>query len=321
MQIRTFDELTDSLEADRALVHLAGFGGIFPAEQVRLMRRTTRNLADYGGVFAVEHGRLVGQIFVLRIPSAFPDGPAIVGGIAAVATAPDRARSGIARRLLTEVHRRESEAGIDFTALWTNRSWGAHRLYEKLGYRDVYFPPWAIQRIRYPSPHGADRAAVRPGRISDLAAIDRLHDDLARERLGFYRRPPRFSDTERRLGNLSPKDALLVVRRRGALLGYAHVGGGPSRPVCGELLSATARARRALLAGVHRRARGNAVAFQNSVVPDTPELRTGRSSAVLPTTWYGLLGCRLGRSWSQREAVRAFATDDRRFLCLAGDKF
>ena len=319
MKIVPFDELTPELDRERALVHLAAFGGVYPARSFELERRRLRNFADYVGVFALDEGRVVGQVFVQRIPYAFRDGPGTVAGIAAVGTRPDRGRTGVARRLLTEVHRRERAAGIPYAALWTNRSWGAHALYERLGYRDVYSSPWVVR-----APDGRKERAIpgiRPGRGTDVSDVDRLHDRLAADRPGFYHRPKGFSRVMVRLGHLDPAKNLLVAHRGRELVGYAYLDPSPWRVVCGELLGDSAGVRRRLVRAVRRAARDRHAVFQHALLWDSPEVFRGPASGRAPYGWYGMMGLRLDRAWTGSEAVRAFATTDPRFLCLAGDLF
>ncbi len=193
MRFLTYDELSPSTETDRMLIQLASFASVFPRRSIDLWRRRTKRFADYVGVFAEERGRLLGQTFVLRIPYTFRGGTEVVSGIAGVGTRPDRGRAGVARAILTEVHRREKEAGIRFSTLWTNRSWGAHDLYAKLGYQDVYSSPWVV--------HGPSRAVprkfktVRPARRGELAELERFHAARLRAALGFFGNQ---TDTSRR---------------------------------------------------------------------------------------------------------------------------
>ncbi len=112
MRFRTYDELTPSMEVDRSLLHLAAFNGVFARRSVDIWRRRAKAFAEYVGLFAEERGRLVGQMFVLRIALTLPSGRETVTGIAGVGTRPDRGGTGVARRLLTEAHHREKEAGI-----------------------------------------------------------------------------------------------------------------------------------------------------------------------------------------------------------------
>jgi predicted N-acetyltransferase YhbS len=321
MRLLTFDELTPSMEVDRTLLHLAAFGGVFPRRAIGLWRQRARLLADYVGVFAAEDGRVVGQVLVLRFPYAFREGTETISGLAGVATRPDRGRGGIARALIEEVHRRERAAGIRFISLWTNRSWGAHRLYEKLGYQDVYSSPWAVhagdasKRVR-----SAGRR-VRPGTAKDLSDVERLHAREAEGRLGFCRGEFGYLRTWMRAGDLDPRKELLVAREAGSLVGYAHVERSPSRVVCGEMVASSLAVRRALVDAVRIGAKGTPYAFQHTPVTDAPQLFQAPPYSRSTSAWLGFMGCTLGRRWRKPDAVRQFVTDDPRFLCLAGDRF
>jgi GNAT superfamily N-acetyltransferase len=321
MRVLTYDELTPEMDLDRALIHLSAFGGVYPSRTVDLERARLKALADYAGLFAVEGGRVLAQVFVQRIPYAFHDGPGTISGIAAVGTRPDRARAGIARRLLTEVHRREREAGIEFAALWTNRSWGAHGLYERLGYRDVYSSPWVAHGPAGRQWRGARAKGVRPGRRTDLSAIDDFHDRQCEGRLGFYRRPNGFSRVMYRLGHLDPGRNLLVARRGPRMLGYAHIDQNRWRVTCGELVGSSAAARRSLVHEVGRAAGGRHFVFQHTLLSESPEIFRGPGYRSVPTGWYAMMGLDLSRPWTTSEAIHQFATNDPKFVCLAGDRF
>jgi GNAT superfamily N-acetyltransferase len=319
MKFRTFDELTPSMETDRNLLHLTAFGNVFPRRTVDRYRRAGDYFAEYVGVFAEEKGRLLGQTFVLRIPYTFPDGTEAISGIAGVSTRPDRGRAGVARAILTEVERREREAGIRFATLWTNRSWGAHHLYEQLGYRDVYSSPWVVHG---PEPVAPRRpAGVRPGRRSDLDEVERLHARHAEGRLGFLRQPNGYTRLELASGWLDPTTQLIVAGSGRRLLGYAALDPSPFRTICGEIVASSPATRRALIAGVRWRAKGGALAFQHTPVTDDPRSFAGHGYSEIPNGWYVFMAHPVGRTWGARAAVNAFATNDPRFLCLAGDRF
>jgi ribosomal protein S18 acetylase RimI-like enzyme len=253
----------------------------------------------------VEQGRVLGQVFVLRIPYTFPDRTETVSGIAGVGTRPDRRRAGVAREILTEIHRREKEAGIRFSTLWTNRSWGAHALYEKLGYRDVYS-----------SPRG-----VRSARRSDLSDLEGLHSRQAEGRLGFLRNPNGYLSAAVATAELDPGKELIVARSEGRLRGYAHVETTPFRAICGELVATSLATRRSLISEVQRRARRRPFAFQHTPVTDSPKLFRGNGYSNVPTGWYVFMASSLGQAWTPRTALSEFATDDPRFLCMSGDRF
>lgn len=321
MRFLSFDELTPTMDADRLLVHLAALGGAADRRAVALWRRRSNIYSEYVGVFAVERGRVVGQTLVKRLPYTFPDGTESIGAIASVGTRPDRARRGVARQILTEVHRREREAGIRFVALWTNRSWGAHRLYEKLGYRDVYSAPWAVRAPR-PGPYPRrPRASIRPARAGDLPELERVHDRGAEGRLGFCHRPPRALQLAAATRDFDLSRDLLVARESGRIVGYALPQSSSVRSVCGELVAESSHARHSLVEEVERKARRTPVAFQHSPVTDDLEFFRRRGYVTAATGWYVLMGAELGRAWTRRAATERFATNDRRFLCLSGDRF
>jgi len=321
MRLLTFDELTAPMQAERLAIHLASLGGATDRRAVGLWRRRSDLYADYVGVFAVEGGHVLGQTYVKRLAYTFADGTETVGAIASVGTHPGRARHGVARRILEEVHRREREAGLRYVSLWTNRSWGAHHLYESLGYRDVYPVPWGVL------PHGARPSGrkrgrgVSPGRREDLPELDRFHETRARARLGFCHRPRRFLEILGTLRELDPEKELLVVRDRHGIRGYALVEREATRMLCGELLADTPRVQRLLVAEVERRSRGAAVAFVLSAASDARSLLRRRGYRGLDAGWYVYMACDLRERWSERAARRRFDTLDRRFLCMQSDRF
>ena len=309
------------MELDRTLLHWGAFGGVFSSAAIEVLRRTERCLAEYVGVYAVERDRVLGQVVTLRLPYRFDDGEETISGISAVTTRAERGRTGVARTLLEEVHRRELEAGLRYAALWTNRSWGAHRLYERFGYRDVYAPPWAVHGPGPAPVRPAGGLLMRPGRRSDLQEIDRLHDRMADGRLGYVHRPRAFSRGEMRMGMLDPSKNLIVARRHGTLVGYAHLDRNPNRAICGELIATSTAAKRTLVREVVRRSTGVPYSFQHTLVTDDPQMFRGPQFARCQGGWYGMMGAELGRRWTGRQAVRQFGTDDRRFLCLIRDRF
>lgn len=317
MKVLTFDELSPDQDRSRALVNLAAFGSVYDRARVEVYRRRLGCFSDYVGVFAVDGGKVLGQVFVLRLPYEFPDGPDVMSAIATVATRPDAGRRGIARRLLREAHRREREAGVRYASLWTNRSWGAHRLYEELGYRDIYATPWAV---RSPTSRQVTKPPVRFATRTDLTAIERLHRQQARDRLGYRERPPGWLRVDVGLGYVDPTSELLVRYRNGKLAGYAHLDRSARRVICGEMVAISATVKRELAAGVGRTAGPLPWAFQHTLVTDDPQMFSGRAF-VNGVGWYVMMGCDLSREWTAEEAAAGFGTRDPRFICLAGDRF
>lgn len=321
MRILAYDELPPDLDPERALIHLAALSTTVSRRRLEIDRRRLKRTADYVGLFAVEAGHILGHLYVLRIPYTFPDGPGTISGIASVGTRPDRARTGVARALLTEAHRREQDAGIEHCTLWTNPSWGAHVLYEKLGYRDIYSSPWAVHVPIAPRGRRRPQPGIRSGRPGELDEIDEFHDRLAEGRVGFCHRPHGFLRTRMLDGRLDPAINLLVARDGEKLVGYAHLDRTPQRVICGEMAATTRAVQRALIDEIGRLADGVPFAFQQTPVTDTPELFRGPGFSTLPRAWYVFMGLAQGRKQTAREAAQEFGTDDPRFICVAGDRF
>ena len=317
MRILTFDELTPEMERSRMLVNVAAFSSVFTRERIADLRRR-KAIAEYVGVFAVVGQEVVGHVFVELIPYDFPDGPAKVSGIATVGTRPDAARSGVARRLLEDAHERELADGRQFAALWTNRSWGAHHLYEKLGYRDVYTSPWAVHP---PSEDSPSASSVRFATKDELDEIDEFHDRMSRGRVGYCRRYRGTMRSAVRFRYVDPATDLLVVRRRGELVGYAHLERSARRVICGEVVAVSRRVKRELVNAVARLSRGLPYAFQHTLISDDPAMFPSRTYVHGPVGWYVMMGADLERNWSTSAAEGRFGTRDPRFLCLAGDRF
>jgi len=318
MRILTFDELSGVQDRSRALVNMAAFGSVYDRDRAETFRRRLKCFSEYVGVFAVDGDGVLGQVFVLRLPYEFPDGPGQISAIASVGTRPDAGRTGVAETLLREAHRREQEAGLRYAALWTNRSWGAHHLYEKLGYRDVYAPPWAVH---LPSPQRVPKARVRFARPSDLESIEQLHRQVARERWGHRERPSGWLLVDSQLGYVDLSTELLVCHEGNELEGYAHLDRNGRRIICGELLATSRRVRRQLVAAVGWVAAPLPWAFQHTLVTDDPAMFHVPAFVNGPVGWYVMMGCDLARAWTPREAETRFGTRDPRFICLAGDRF
>lgn len=319
MQLLTYDELRPEMQPTLALTHIGAFGDPFRPRPMKVYRRADV-FAPYVGVFAVEGGEVVGQTYVLRFPYRFPDGPGTIGGIAAVSTRADRSRRGLARRILTEVHRREREDGIGHVALWTNRSWGAHRLYEQLGYRDIHHLTTAVRWVGDAGPHRS-RRTVRRARATDVDAIAELHAAVTDGRLGFTPRPPRTLRADFTVEGKDFLRPLWVVAHGRKLLGYAHIQVTPARARCGELIARTAPAVEALVGHVGRLAKGKWAEFYQSAATDPATLLRRQGYTPLGRSWFVLMGASLKGPAEARALIRAFGTNDPRWVCMVGDRF
>ncbi len=318
MRILTYDELPARAEPQRIALTQAAFSEVLGRETVRRLRAVSAVPAPYFGLYAVDGDELLGQLMVLRLRYRGPDGDVPVCGLTSVTTRFDQRRRGLAARLIDEAHRREREAGARYALLWTSPGWFAHPLYEKLGYRDVYLPPLAVREL---APRvAAASGRLRPARRNELAKLERLHRDLARDRLGFVDRPR----GSLRLG--VELDALGLARLRvlevdGEVVGYALVARGDRQLRCGELV-ASPEHRASLLRGLEREAAPGVVVLGNTVVEDLrDELRTRRYYVGAGREWRALMAARLDRSGDGPPQPDKLGTNRAGFLCMSLDRF
>jgi GNAT superfamily N-acetyltransferase len=189
LRIVDYDELPPSLETQAHLLDASAEWMPMDFRRVKEARMMGYPVAPYFGVYAIENGRVLSTVRVLRLPYTPANGRTeTVAGIQGVVTRREWSRRGLARMLFAEVHRREIEAGIRFSMLWTGHSGNAHNLYNSIGYLDVYTPYLAIGRCRNPTvrPTGY---VMRTARKGDAKTIERLHNDATAGRVGFTQRP------------------------------------------------------------------------------------------------------------------------------------
>jgi len=236
MNVTDFDHLPRSLYSQLGVLGLLDGDPPQGIGFVRRFRGLGLPCAEYYAVYAVEDGRILSQVEVVRPRFTSDAGSEVVCGVAGVATRPDAVRRGLAGRLIREVHRREAALGQRWSFLWTHRSWGAHTLYERLGYRDVYSPPSAfrplgLRRIRR-FPSGYEWVTVTR---RDLPTLERVFLRSTQGRLGFVSRPPGLLSARVRMGWRVPENHR-VLYRRGAAVGYAHLTFSPWHVGANEVL-------------------------------------------------------------------------------------
>ncbi|MCI4341478.1 MAG: GNAT family N-acetyltransferase [Thermoplasmata archaeon] len=321
MRFLTYDELQPSMETTRAATNIGSFGRFLTPREIRSWR-SHGAFAEYVGVFAVERGEVVGHTFVSRPPYTYPDGSrGRIAGVALVGSRPDRSGRGIARQMIEEVHRREREEGIEHIALWTNRSWGAHGVYERLGYRDVFLNPFAVRAV--PRPRGRARrvSRTRAARRTDLPALDVLHSRATRGRVGFTPRLPGTLAKQAAMDELDAKKELIVVPRVGRTRGYARVEVDHDRIRCSELLAEGPTAARSLLDALEEKARGRVLAWNLSPLRDLRSELEARKYFLVRAGWYVFMA-RSVRHESSTASVRgALGVQDPRWTVHETDRF
>ena len=292
----------------------------------RTFLRRARSLgipfADYLGLVVVEGPEVLAQVMVGHYRLTTARGTEEFAGIENVVARPDALRRGLGTALLSEVHRREAESGHRWALLWTQRSWGAHRLYERLGYRDIYSPPTAI---RPPGRTRADRLPpgfrLRAARDRDAPLLASLLRRATRSRWGFRDRFGAAFRARFALGWRNAKDHHVLLRR-GSPVGYFS-GEENSRAV--EVNEGVVEAPEwlpALLDGMQSQARGRWLELGcTTLVNDAEALLKERGFALAPNCHKTLMARALFERAAPNVSELRRVTEDARFTCHRGDMF
>jgi GNAT superfamily N-acetyltransferase len=204
MRIVEYSELTSHQRRLAVGVDVSDGGSPSGMERLDRVRFGGERLLRYESLYAVEGGVPLARVGSTRNRFVTAEGSEIVCGVSDVITRPDGLRRGYATRLMEETHRRARAEGLRWAFLWTRRSWGAHRAYERLGYREVYASALVTQPPAARRSRGRPRLAGRVARRSDAALLDRLLAAASADRTGFSRRPPRWFEGIFRLGWTKP---------------------------------------------------------------------------------------------------------------------
>jgi GNAT superfamily N-acetyltransferase len=314
------DEISSSLEADLQLLRLSV--GWAPRDLCRIgeARSLGYPSADYFGLYAVEGGRILSTVRAVRIPYTFPDGHTeTISGILSVITRQDCRGQGLARRLLDEVHMRERKAGSRFSLLWSE-SIAAHRLYESMGYEDVYTPDIAtIRSSSHAAVHNLYELAV--ARDDDVGTIGRLHDAATRDRIGFTPRPRGLLGSLLKLG-LFRSDSFRLILEDGHPIGYLELQETPGWVNVSELvMTGDSPDAGGVLPVLEEVAAGRWLSFWNTFVRDSREVLGGRGYSLTNLGDYRLMSLSLGKKSDLPDQVSALGTADPRFVCQGLDHF
>jgi GNAT superfamily N-acetyltransferase len=260
-------EYPDLTPAQRRLAPGTEFSdGDPPSMMDRLDRVRLRGepFLGYRSLHAVVGGVPVSRVGTTRIPFVpFLGDPETVCGITDVITRSDALRHHHATRLIEAAHALAREEGIRWAFLWTHRAWAAHRLYERLGYRDVYSPSLVTRRSAVPRRPGRRPVRLRIARSGDAGRLDRVFAEASAGRVGFSRRPRGWFSTVFRLGFRSPGSFRLVYSD-GRLVGYAHMGLDAHDLVSREVVVPEPEQHGPFLDAVERLARGRWVGIRTT---------------------------------------------------------
>jgi GNAT superfamily N-acetyltransferase len=319
MRIVEHDELPSNMEADLQLLRLSV--GWMPRDfsRIRRARRLGYPAPDYFGLYAVEGERVLSTVRVLRLPYTFPDRHVeTVSAILSVITRRDCRGRGLARELLNEVHARERKAGSRFSLLWTDQSITAHRLYEAMGYQDVYIPEFGTRRSSGRSTSG-EAYELRKATEADMAKIERLHTIATQNRIGFTPRPHGLLRSLVRFG-ISKPDSFRLILKDGGPIGYLELQEAPSWVNVSEVVLAEDSDSTDLLTALERMSRGKWLSFWNTFVRDSRKVLEGRRYAVSNLGDNTLMAMALEKSGA-RNLTSALGTADPRFVCHLLDHY
>ncbi len=277
--------------------------------------------APYLGFASVEGGRVLGRLGVLRLKLRTGSGDFPVAGLVDVVTRPDSLGRGVATSLLRAVHRRETEDGSAAILLWTRRSWRAHRLYEHLGYRDVYSAPAAVSpgpiRIARRPPSGCE---LRSARRTDLPTVERLFERASLGRVGWIPSHVPLQRARLRLGWRQPRN-YRILWRGGRPVGYVEALVDPLQVLVREGALLDPADAPAMLSSVERLARGRwVVVSRTTLLGDLHPTLENAGYSFAEIGHSVLMARRLGPRGLASAVVAATARSER-YSCHHGDTF
>jgi GNAT superfamily N-acetyltransferase len=278
--------------------------------------------APFRALFAVRDGQLLARVTVIRRQFRSSQGLTDFSGVTDVVTRPDGMGHGLARRLIRVAHERERRSGIRLALLWTQRSWGAHRIYEKLAYRDIYSPPFALKRIgrglgsRLPSGYSL-RTATR----QDAPLLEALFQRSTRGRIGFVPRPPGGLRSRFAMGWRNPSDHRLLLHGDRPV-GYLFGTRGPRHVSVTEGVATSAEHLRPLLDGAQKLAAGRWLVFgSTTLVRDLAPILKERGFDLYATSHATLMARPLRPGAATGWASLERTVVDPRFSCQRADIF
>jgi GNAT superfamily N-acetyltransferase len=262
LKIVEFSNLSGTLAKQIAVLNWLGGDPPHDAGDMRRWRKLGYPTSEYQALFAVEAGQVLSKVETTVQPYRTPAGTEPSVWVSGVVSRPDALRRGFARALFQEMHARERSAGRRWAFLWTHHSWVAHRLYETLGYRDVYTPPSALVRVPKKAPR-----KIPPGYrwtralASQAELLEEVLAKASRGRLGFIPRFPGSFRARFELGFRTASNNWLLWRGSRAV-GYAYVvSSGRHARGASEVVVTHPRHAPAMIAGLEGNAAGQWLAL------------------------------------------------------------
>ncbi len=326
VRVVTWPELSESERTSLPAVHVLDGGPIWDEKYLRRIHRGPSPFVDYHAVYAVEKDEVLGFVQVIRTPFRFVGAPRpeTVAGLDYVVVRPEALRRGLASQLIQEVHRRERSEGTRWVLLSTRRSWGAHRLYEQLGYRDVYSPVSVLRQVPARAPDRLARGyRIRRARAKDASGLERLLRESERGRSGFVPRSPDSFSWRFRHEWARPRDHHLLLHQ-GREVGYARISVSPRAVTADEVALTGPDHALPMLLHLEREARGRWLLLQRTTfASDLKGELLARGYRFYPYAHATIMACPIAPGL---RGVGAFAPwqatfEDPSFVMHAGDWF
>ncbi len=313
IKIRSFDELSSDFEVKDAILTQVAFNEIGQDfGDIARLRRKKFPFSDYVALYAVDgDSNILSRVEVSHLQVNTRKGIETAACIGGVATRPDSSRQGLARLLLEEVLKRERASGINLSFLWTRKSWIAHKLYESLGYEDIYESPRAVRRI----PNSVDTLRgwrIRPCKKTDVKAIEDMHQTMTKGDFGF---------APRRKNWLTKTRPWHVLLRRNLPIAYMKYTISQKYVTCGEILSKPSVSYGAILNALEIVSHGKWLVLFGPFVSSHTKVLVSRGYATLNDSWTVLMAAPLTRLFNSVNMKHLVGADTDHFACFDSDGF
>ncbi|MDA4121949.1 MAG: GNAT family N-acetyltransferase [Thaumarchaeota archaeon] len=316
MRIVEWDELPPGTEEQ---VHMMDLSAGWTPQDFKTLKELIRlgyPASDYFALFAMEGDQVLSTVRVLNLPVTTRLGTESVAAIQGVLTRYDQSGKGLARKVLTEVHRRERSAGRRLSMLWTGRTSFSHDLYSSLGYSDFYTPQTAARRVTR-GRQSDKRYAFRKVREADAGLLEQLHARATRGRLGFTPRPAGVVTSFFRFGLVRP-GALRLVTFDERPIGYVEFQSGDGWAKSEEVVVEEERISE-VLSLLESLAGNKWLTLRGTFVGDASDELKRRGYSISPLAYYGMMGLQLeGKSV---DMAKELGIPRRRFSCQLMDFF
>jgi GNAT superfamily N-acetyltransferase len=321
VEVRAYTDLTAEERALAPLIDASDGGLPSNPERIDRIRFAGRPFQEYESLYAIDEGIPLSRVGWIRVPFRSSRSSQVVCGLADVVTRADAMRRGLATLLVEEAHRRARAQGLRWSFLWTRRSWGSHRAYEKIGYRDVYSPSVALHRTPARSEMSGPPSgwSVRAARTKDADLLEKLLSSSTHGRIGFLPRTKGWFEARFKLGWRRPSEFRIFTYRRRAV-GYAQVAIDRSDLISRELVVTRSEFARPVLDHLEAMARGRWIVFGSTtfVRDEEPELER-RKYRVLRWSHGTLMACPLNTTARSEWAEVRRTMASHRLSLHAGD--